>query len=126
MNEYSLEQGMLIIFQNMAKGIALMLLLFMESGVLRQLMYFLLIVYIGKGVYDLYKISTLPLQFIAFLYMAFSGVVTGFAVGFILMALYTGLAIEFRTSLLRLILISLPLLSLGLYLAYRLERSRKA
>jgi hypothetical protein len=125
MNDYSFEKGMLVILKNMVNGLGLMLLLFLEGGVLRQFLYFLLILNIGKGVYDLYKESRLKLQFIACLYMALAGVVTGFALGFVTVSMFCGLLMEFRTSLLRLIMISLPVLGAGVFLAYRFDLYQK-
>lgn len=121
MNSYSFEKGMVIIAEYVFIGIALILPLLFDGGIIRQVMYFVLITFTCKGIYDLYKESTLRMHFLICLYMALAGVVTGFSVGYIALIMYMGLLFEFQHSILRLILISLPALGGGTFLAYRLD-----
>lgn len=120
MNNYSFEKGMLIIIENIVKGITLILPLLFEGGIIRQLMYVVLVVFICKGVYDLYRESTLHVEFAIYLFMAVAGLLTGYTIGFIAISMYCGLVFEFRNTIERSILICLPTLSIGIVLAYKL------
>lgn len=118
MNDYSFNKGLLIIIENFTKGLSLILPLFFD-GIIKQSMYFILILFISKGFYDLYKeYAKAPLLIL--LPVPLSGAFTGFCVGLLGMTMYYSLIFEFEELLLHLIFASLIVLPGGVFLAYRL------
>lgn len=124
MTDYRADKGMCIIVENIIKGILFMLPLYFD-GFIRELMYFVLAIFIGKGIYDLYKASTIKVHFLAYLYMVVAGVFTGWCLGFLGMSMLYGLVLEFHQSILRLILSSIPILAVAIFLAYKLDAHPK-
>lgn len=119
MSDYFFNKSSLIIIKNFLSGIILSLpLLF--SGMIKNLMFVILLLFVGKYFYKLYKRNEIKVPLIILLCIPLSGVFTGLCLGIIGIALYYNIVFEVSQLLSNLIITTLIVLTGGIYLAFRL------